>query len=305
MQPFGGGKSSAEKAYERSLKKASRETDRERSNLERQEKKLMADIKKEAKAGQHDKAKIMAKDLVRMRARSGGGAHSDSLKESDSDHRADVADPHNLVRFMEKQRKDHAEALGQLQNGRKTGCWSWWIFPTAPFIKNGCRLGSPQNMIYEIANDEERLAYLSFESYPLRANYIEVVRTCVDQLSDGTAPRILLRIDVPRFEASVKYFGHLAALAGDKELEDCCTAALKLVQKPLPASREQNEPAACAGRDAQDGGSSGSSSLERRRASSPRGSSSEQVAAAAAAADGDGSSPEADLEERLRKLMRT
>jgi len=41
--------------------------DRERTNLERQEKKLMADIKKDAKAGRNDSAKIMAKDLVRTR----------------------------------------------------------------------------------------------------------------------------------------------------------------------------------------------------------------------------------------------
>ena len=41
--------------------------DRERTNLERQEKKLMDNIKKEAKAGRNDTAKIMAKDLVRTR----------------------------------------------------------------------------------------------------------------------------------------------------------------------------------------------------------------------------------------------
>ena len=40
----------------------------EQSTLERQEKKLMGDIKKEAKAGRNDSAKIMAKDLVRTRA---------------------------------------------------------------------------------------------------------------------------------------------------------------------------------------------------------------------------------------------
>jgi len=41
--------------------------DRERTTLERQEKKLMGDIKKEAKEGRVDSAKIMAKDLVRTR----------------------------------------------------------------------------------------------------------------------------------------------------------------------------------------------------------------------------------------------
>ncbi len=67
---FGRGASPAErlKGYQRSIKKSIREMDRERSTLERQEKKLMGDIRKEAKAGRNDTAKIMAKDLVRTRA---------------------------------------------------------------------------------------------------------------------------------------------------------------------------------------------------------------------------------------------
>ena len=44
-----------------------RELDRERAQLERQEKKLVVDIKKMAKSGQMDAVKIMAKDLVRTR----------------------------------------------------------------------------------------------------------------------------------------------------------------------------------------------------------------------------------------------
>lgn len=44
-----------------------RELDRERAALERQEKKLVVDIKKMAKSGQMEAVKIMAKDLVRTR----------------------------------------------------------------------------------------------------------------------------------------------------------------------------------------------------------------------------------------------
>ncbi|KAJ2045044.1 Charged multivesicular body protein 2A, partial [Coemansia sp. S16] len=47
----------------RSLKKAQRELDRERVKMEAQEKKLIADIKKSAKADQRDACKVMAKDL--------------------------------------------------------------------------------------------------------------------------------------------------------------------------------------------------------------------------------------------------
>ena len=52
---------------QRALNKAMRELDRERMKMEQQEKKIIADIKKMAKAGQMDAVKIMAKDLVRTR----------------------------------------------------------------------------------------------------------------------------------------------------------------------------------------------------------------------------------------------
>lgn len=52
---------------QRALNKAMRELDRERSRLEMQEKKIIADIKKMAKMGQMDSVKVMAKDLVRTR----------------------------------------------------------------------------------------------------------------------------------------------------------------------------------------------------------------------------------------------
>jgi len=55
------------KEYQRSIKRTVRDLDRERNGLERQEKKLMGDIKKAAKDGQVDAAKVMARDLVRTR----------------------------------------------------------------------------------------------------------------------------------------------------------------------------------------------------------------------------------------------
>jgi len=53
--------------HQRSLAKAQRELDRERTKLEVQEKKLVQDIKKSAKSGQINACKVMARDLVRTR----------------------------------------------------------------------------------------------------------------------------------------------------------------------------------------------------------------------------------------------
>ncbi|KAL2912334.1 ESCRT-III subunit protein did4 [Polyrhizophydium stewartii] len=66
---FGSRKTPAEllKQHQRALTKAQRDLDRERAKLEQQEKKLIADIKKTAKAGQMGACKVMAKDLVRTR----------------------------------------------------------------------------------------------------------------------------------------------------------------------------------------------------------------------------------------------
>merc|ERR1711922_63237 len=52
---------------QRALNKAMRELDRERTKMEQQERKIIADIKQMAKKGQMDAVKVMAKDLVRTR----------------------------------------------------------------------------------------------------------------------------------------------------------------------------------------------------------------------------------------------
>lgn len=66
---FGKKKTPAEmlRQHQRALTKAQRELDRERQKLEQQEKKVIADIKKAAKANQMNACKVMAKDLVRTR----------------------------------------------------------------------------------------------------------------------------------------------------------------------------------------------------------------------------------------------
>ncbi|KAL7753466.1 ESCRT-III subunit protein did4 [Sorochytrium milnesiophthora] len=55
------------KQHQRALNKAICDLDRERAKLEQQEKKVIADIKKAARAGQMGACKVMAKDLVRTR----------------------------------------------------------------------------------------------------------------------------------------------------------------------------------------------------------------------------------------------
>ncbi|KAL0205489.1 hypothetical protein P9112_000796 [Eukaryota sp. TZLM1-RC] len=55
------------KEYKRTIDKSVRELDRERNRMQRQEQQTVVEIKKMAKAGQTNAAKLMAKDIVRTR----------------------------------------------------------------------------------------------------------------------------------------------------------------------------------------------------------------------------------------------
>ncbi|KAI3635685.1 hypothetical protein MIR68_006323 [Amoeboaphelidium protococcarum] len=69
MNIFGSRKTPQEllRQNQRALTRAIRDLDRERTKLEQQEKKIIADIKKSAAKGQMGACKVMAKDLVRTR----------------------------------------------------------------------------------------------------------------------------------------------------------------------------------------------------------------------------------------------
>ena len=64
---------------QRALTKAMRELDRERTKMEQQEKKIIADIKKMAKQGQMDAVKIMAKVRLCMMAKRGKGTGTERI----------------------------------------------------------------------------------------------------------------------------------------------------------------------------------------------------------------------------------
>lgn len=41
----------------------------------------------------------------------------------------DAGDPHDLIRFVQAQRDDYAQALAEIRAGRKRSHWMWYIFP--------------------------------------------------------------------------------------------------------------------------------------------------------------------------------
>ena len=138
---------------------------------------------------------------------------------------ADQSDPFKLSRFVRKQNKDQAQALEELRAGHKCSCWSWWILPTPPLRKGGQEVGSWTNREYALRSSAEAAAFLAHPT--LGPNYLDAVTACAEQLERGVTPRSLLGIDVPRLEASAKYFEREAARAGRADIRDACRRALR------------------------------------------------------------------------------
>jgi uncharacterized protein (DUF1810 family) len=74
----------------------------------------------------------------------------------------------SLDRFLQAQEKTYEGALAELQAGRKTGHWIWWVFPQ---LKG---LGTSHNSTYYgLADEAEARAYIQHPV--LGAHYRECV----------------------------------------------------------------------------------------------------------------------------------
>ena len=64
-------------------------------------------------------------------------------------------DPHDLQRFVDAQRDDHAVALEEIRRGRKASHWMWYVFPQLAGLGS-----SPTARQYAIRGLAEAEAYL-------------------------------------------------------------------------------------------------------------------------------------------------
>jgi uncharacterized protein (DUF1810 family) len=65
-------------------------------------------------------------------------------------------DPYNLARFLSAQEDDYAQALAEIQSGRKRSHWMWYIFPQIDGLG-----WSSTSKFYAIKNRDEAGAYLN------------------------------------------------------------------------------------------------------------------------------------------------
>lgn len=90
-----------------------------------------------------------------------------------------ITDPHKLQRFLAAQSKNYANALDELQRGRKRSHWIWYIFPQVAGLGR-----SSMAQEYAIRSRDEGIAYLNHEVLGQR------LRECVGALLKHQGKRI-------------------------------------------------------------------------------------------------------------------
>ena len=110
-------------------------------------------------------------------------------------------DPFNLNRFLEAQEDSYAQALSEIQAGRKESHWIWYIFPQL------VGLGHSHNAVYYgISGVEEAQAYL--EHPLLGARLIEISNALLIH-KNKSIEQILGSIDALKLKSCMDLFASL------------------------------------------------------------------------------------------------
>ncbi|CAJ1431908.1 unnamed protein product [Effrenium voratum] len=152
-------------------------------------------------------------------------------------------DPFNLDRFVEAQKENDSfdRALGEIQAGRKSSCWMWFVIPSPPHMKNNIEHGSCMNRFYAIRSDEEAKAFANYASdgVDLRDNYFSIMSACCEHLRAGKAARSVIgSFDEPKLASSIILFERVTR-GEDKELNELLVDMaglmdLRLAPAPAP-----------------------------------------------------------------------
>jgi uncharacterized protein (DUF1810 family) len=156
-------------------------------------------------------------------------------------------DPFDLrVRFVNKHAAYFEQALEEINAGKKTSHWSWYIFPVQPYVRGGVERGSYTNKKYCLRDEpngtsgcEAAKAYLRYEAsgINLRDNYITILQAVVEQLEHRgkSLVRLLGPLDDPKFRSSVRLFELVSRDGFDDEVHAVCLETLKAMdEEPAP-----------------------------------------------------------------------
>ena len=150
-------------------------------------------------------------------------------------------DPYHLQdRFVATHKVHFRQALAEIQAGRKTSHWSWFIFPTPPYLVNGREAGSPINRYYALRSDDQAMAFLRLPEtaggVDLRQNYITIMRAVAEQLEQNphlTVRQLVGPADCSKLKSSLTYFAYISSVMDppDAEVHQVCHRALDAVKR--------------------------------------------------------------------------
>ena len=109
-----------------------------------------------------------------------------------------MTDPHDLQRFVVAQRGSYDEAVAELQRGRKTSHWMWYVFPQI------AGLGQSQTArTYAITSVTEARAYLA---HPVLGPRLRECASILTSLPGLTAEQIFGGVDAMKLRSSMTLF---------------------------------------------------------------------------------------------------
>jgi uncharacterized protein (DUF1810 family) len=114
----------------------------------------------------------------------------------------DTDDPYDLRRFVAAQDAGgtYQRALAELQAGRKTSHWMWFVFPQIAGLGY-----SPASRRYAITSLDEARAYLA---HPVLGARLAECATILTGLTGRTAEQIFGGIDALKLRSSLTLFMH-------------------------------------------------------------------------------------------------
>jgi uncharacterized protein (DUF1810 family) len=118
--------------------------------------------------------------------------------------RDDVADPHQLERFVTAQDRagTYESALAELRAGRKRGHWMWFVFPQVAGLGR-----SATAQTYAIASLDEARAYLE---HPVLGPRLAQSARVLTELPGSSAEAIFGSIDAIKLRSSMTLFARAA-----------------------------------------------------------------------------------------------
>ncbi len=111
-------------------------------------------------------------------------------------------DTYDLQRFVEAQEPVYETVRSELQNGRKTSHWMWYIFPQAKTLGT-----SYMAKKFGISSREEAEAYLE---HPLLGARLRECAMLVNAVQGSSSVEIFGNVDSRKFRSSITLFDYVA-----------------------------------------------------------------------------------------------